>query len=633
MPESLTNRPPFSPENGEDFSLPNFLLSPNSPLPLDKTRVEILMDHLHTIGYGSIRVQELYGQETSEDIDWQDTPHYPGKDTPKSPSDIGLVVRKVSRGPQSPWKIHSIIVRSPQVMSILQATLEGYPGISLALDELTLISPFRPILHRWGKFCQEINSTDSLIKDHTSGFTKIVEEELAPYRKILSEANDHGVIEHGNLWIIFVPGEFVWWMLKQNHCIGKVIETQTDSNSNFVIKYEQKVWNGFSLENEVGILCISPFTGTRPITELTAIPLLRKPDVEDVRVEALERGKKFLGLTGCHYREYLGLGKEKSIHKFPPQPPRWTGVSGRVILDAALWDGKVGTRQRVEGVDISAFNDSEIILCSPLLKGYSFADKKWYELFVSNVIDITWDNSFIHLELDQMEKDLLIQSTRTKLGQTNDFDDMVSGKGKGVIVLLSGPPGVGKTLTAESIADEMRVPLYPLSAGELGIDPVMVEQNLRRALTFSQEWNAVLLLDEADIFLEKRGGSNIHRNQLVSVFLRLLEYFQGMMFLTTNRVESIDPAFESRIDLTIQYPELSETSRLNIWKTFIGKEPNFSGEGESKLAQLSSRELNGRQIKSVIKLARMLATHRNQAIDLSHLESIIARHEKRSQAG
>ena len=55
----------------------------------------------------------------------------------------------------------------------------------------------------------------------------------------------------------------------------------------------------------------------------------------------------------------------------------------------------------------------------------------------------------------------------------------------------------------------------------------------------------------------------------MSVFLRLLEYYQGVMFLTTNRVASFDPAFESRIHLTINYPELSSDSRLHIWKTFV----------------------------------------------------------------
>lgn len=62
----------------------------------------------------------------------------------------------------------------------------------------------------------------------------------------------------------------------------------------------------------------------------------------------------------------------------------------------------------------------------------------------------------------------------------------------------------------------MHVPLYPLSAGELGTDPVTVEHQLRLALTCCKEWNALLLLDEADVFLERRSPSQLKRNELVS---------------------------------------------------------------------------------------------------------------------
>jgi hypothetical protein len=106
-----------------------------------------------------------------------------------------------------------------------------------------------------------------------------------------------------------------------------------------------------------------------------------------------------------------------------------------------------------------------------------------------------------------------------------------------MVAVLHGPPGTGKTLTAEGISELLKCPLYMVSAGELGTDSRYLESELQKILDICHAWGAILLLDEADVFLEKRNMHDIHRNALVSIFLRQLEYFQGILFLTTNRVE------------------------------------------------------------------------------------------------
>lgn len=125
------------------------------------------------------------------------------------------------------------------------------------------------------------------------------------------------------------------------------------------------------------------------------------------------------------------------------------------------------------------------------------------------------------------------------------FDDIIRGKGKGLIGLLGGSPGCGKTLTAEAVAEVTHKPLYVVSAGELGTTPEHVEARLLRALQLAQTWDAVLLLDEADVFLQQRSTLDITRNSLVAIFLRQLEYYKGIMILTTNMVQNCDGAFES----------------------------------------------------------------------------------------
>ena len=126
------------------------------------------------------------------------------------------------------------------------------------------------------------------------------------------------------------------------------------------------------------------------------------------------------------------------------------------------------------------------------------------------------------------------------------YDDVIQGKGLGLIGLLSGRPGCGKTLTAEAISETTHRPLYAVSAGELGTEVEKVDKQLTLILELSHRWSAVLLLDEADVFLQERDSKDVARNALVSIFLRQLEYFQGILILTTNRLDDCDAAFESK---------------------------------------------------------------------------------------
>lgn len=134
--------------------------------------------------------------------------------------------------------------------------------------------------------------------------------------------------------------------------------------------------------------------------------------------------------------------------------------------------------------------------------------------------------------------------------------DLIQGKGRGLVVLLHGVPGVGKTATAEAVAMENQKPLFVITCGDLGLTPHAVEASLKNVFRLAHLWDCVLLLDEADVFLSQRSKLDMKRNALVSVFLRVLEYYNGLLFLTTNRVGTIDEAFKSRIHLSLYYVSL-----------------------------------------------------------------------------
>lgn len=281
-------------------------------------------------------------------------------------------------------------------------------------------------------------------------------------------------------------------------------------------------------------------------------------------------------------------------------------------------------------VQVKPLTEDQLLLTVPWVKGFVLKEKKWYSLAVNHVKPIIWNDSFRNLVLPHQDKELLLAFAESKIKSEMLFDDFVDGKGRGIIILLSGSPGVGKTLTAESIAEKMQVPLYTLSAGEIGIMPQTVETEISSALEKCTMWNAILLLDEADVFLEKRELNSLKRNELVSIFLRLLEYYEGMMFLTTNRVSTIDPAFESRIDVSIDYPDLTPELRLQIWSNFLFRK-QFQEEGaepikEDELVPISKLALNGRQIKSAVKTAHLLAMSKNESLGIEHLRDVLRLH-------
>jgi SpoVK/Ycf46/Vps4 family AAA+-type ATPase len=79
--------------------------------------------------------------------------------------------------------------------------------------------------------------------------------------------------------------------------------------------------------------------------------------------------------------------------------------------------------------------------------------------------------------------------------------DLVQGKGRGLIILLHGEPGVGKTSTAECVAALTGRPLFPITCGDIGDKAETVEMNLEKNFQLARKWGCVLLLDEAEYVL------------------------------------------------------------------------------------------------------------------------------------
>jgi hypothetical protein len=195
------------------------------------------------------------------------------------------------------------------------------------------------------------------------------------------------------------------------------------------------------------------------------------------------------------------------------------------------------------------------------------------------------------------------------------MDDIVEGKSGGTTVLCVGPAGVGKTLTAEVYSEIIKRPLYRVHSGQLGLNVTEMELALKNTLTRAQRWGAVMLIDEADVYIKRR-DDNIAANAVVGVFLRVLEYFNGLLFLTTNRVGDIDEAIISRCIAIIRYHQPTFNDRCKIWTVMVEQ---FGLDVNAELINTLSKtfpKASGRDIKGLTKLAAKYCRHKSVAPSL-----------------
>lgn len=268
-------------------------------------------------------------------------------------------------------------------------------------------------------------------------------------------------------------------------------------------------------------------------------------------------------------------------------------------------DSDLGGLLRPRRVD--ELRQEDIILLPKWVHAFVLRSRQWVTLKTEDLSGVQFENNFDELMFSPTHKQTIValvethENARTSPTQgphsVGPALDLVRGKGAGLIILLHGEPGethatiplslppgalkysnlfpgVGKTSTAECVADKTKRPLFPITCGDIGESAMEVEKNLHHNFALAYKWGCVLLLDEADIFLAKRSKNDLRRNAVTSVFLRSLEYYAGILFLTTNRVGSIDPAFKSRIQLSLYYPRIDLDTTVKLYEVFLQRARN-----------------------------------------------------------
>lgn len=391
------------------------------------------------------------------------------------------------------------------------------------------------------------------------------------------------------------------------------------SGPKLIVKFTKLIWDEGKLKTKLESLTIRPDTKAKSLAEWGITTSLTHEKLN----ELFARGVKTVELNEkCAYIQVKG-----NITYRVSWFVREALATGRAIVDRAGHaifnpNDRDDDFDRSEAHDINLLDATpdEMRSVDPALTVFSFAAKKWGKVDVSQVNDITFrDDSFHKLVMPDEDKRLV--HTLVKNSDSSLTSDLVDGKGGGCVLLLHGKPGLGKTLTAEAVAETLKRPLYAVSVGELGTNPEVLEENLQTVLQTAQRWNAVLLLDEADVFLEARKSGDINRNAMVGTFLRLLEYYNGVLILTTNRVEDMDKAFYSRISLALRYNDFGAETREQVVQNLLSVNDVHLTSNEIK--EIAGMDVNGRQIKNSIRIARFMAKDEARAVRVEDILSVL----------
>lgn len=520
----------------------------------------------------------------------------------------------------------------------------GRNGVDNQMNRLT-ISPARLFFFHHLPRLIDYVETHPLARDHVSALNEYCRKYYVSDFQRARQLFAQGLVSQKHLDKLYLPNTIVISHengLKRGFVVSKwpVYDDATGG-----LQLECWAWqnNGTGWCRSSHRLTVPPISSSQvPVRSLDVYPA-DLGCVETMQMLA-ERGRKLWDLKDSSYVSYTGHDVQGEDY-YP---------ESRFMIDYAVYKKM---HEHASALDVNHPNvhvydpwpsrldpkripcNQELMVMPHVVHGFYLIEKQWVCILVDGVHDIKWNKTaYDRLVIPSQTKELIraLVTVRTSqrgikhgLGVAGKRVDIIAGKGNGLIMLLHGGPGTGKSLTAESMAEIAEMPLYRVTCGDIGNTPEAVEKYMGVVMHLGVTWNCVLLLDEADVFLEERSMSDLARNSLVSVFLRILEYYDGILILTSNRIGIFDEAFKSRIQVALHYEKLTISSRKKIWTNFIDmleedeEDVNFE-EIRYKLDQLAKIDLNGRQIRNILTTARQLAIFQARRLDWPHIEQALS---------
>lgn len=191
----------------------------------------------------------------------------------------------------------------------------------------------------------------------------------------------------------------------------------------------------------------------------------------------------------------------------------------------------------------------------------------------------------------------------------------------GVVAMFTGPPGTGKTMSAEVIASDLKLDLFKVNLATMVSKFIgETEKNLEELFEAADTGNVVLLFDEADSIFGKRSevsnSNDRYANLEVSYLLQRIERFDGLVILTTNLKSNVDAAFLRRINLTVDFQSPNLVERMRLWSRVI---PEVAPRSDLDLDFLSKFKITGADIRSVALTAAFRAADAGVPISMNEM--------------
>lgn len=240
-----------------------------------------------------------------------------------------------------------------------------------------------------------------------------------------------------------------------------------------------------------------------------------------------------------------------------------------------------------------------------------------------------WDDLVLPAAQKRLLQEICNQIRYQDLVQKSWGFDRKHFSSKGLSVLFSGPPGTGKTMAAEVIAQELQLDLYKIDLSQIVSKYIgETEKNLNQIFTSANNINAILLFDEADALFGKRteikDAHDRYANLEISYLLQKMEEYEGLAILTTNLRSNMDEAFVRRLRFIIEFPFPSEKQRQQIWQqAFPSLAPCSSTLDFTFLAD--NFELSGAAIRNIVLASAFLAAAEDQPIGMNYITQAIRR--------
>jgi hypothetical protein len=391
--------------------------------------------------------------------------------------DAALVLTR-SYSDQRTLKHTTLQINSPYMKTALQNVVKSYPGISLnTTGPLKMQDDPRCVFHYRNELKAYADaSNDADVEEHVEFLLRYMKrsmrQEINSYETLMEGNNTEPGLEFENLWMAFRPGDILYRQVDSED-IACRLQSMTDFKPEGLGQVQFKESRYWELKIE-GIICdgdnfgytsmyvhIKHYDGYRALRDLNIFPFRYHAESERIESEILTRGRYYLTLLGVHYRFYKGMMLQLSTDQ-DDLSSTYVPTQERIIVDCKEYrrNVRLGATNFNPGSKVIdgakgehlQLTDDEILVCDHMIPGFSLVVKRWGLFKVSAIERIEFNHTaFDGLVLPEYQKDLINSLIKEHQGKKSEFDDLIKGKGKGLIFLLHGEPGVGKTLTAGKI--------------------------------------------------------------------------------------------------------------------------------------------------------------------------------------